>query len=79
MRGKREQLDQPQTMDLLCNEWIGQEGVHGFENYDELVCLMLEKNEKIEAKIQRMAGEHKVKFKYGPPKTAADLTKKGVK
>lgn len=69
-------LDQNQTMELLCNEWIGQEGVHGFDCYDDdITCYMLEKSEKVEAKILRQAGEHKVKFKYGPPPTVEQIQK----
>jgi hypothetical protein len=61
-------------MDLLCQTWIGQEGVHGFDCYDdEICCYMFEKDEKVEAKILRQAGEHKVKFKYGPRPKADDL------
>lgn len=70
MRGRREKFDLNQTMDFLCDKWIGQDGAHGFECYDELTCLILEKNEKVEKKIQADAGEHPVKFKYGPAKPA---------
>lgn len=69
-------LDQNQTMELLCNEWIGQDGVHGFDCYDDINCYMLEKNEKVEAKILRQAGEHRIKFKYGPPPKADDLMRR---
>lgn len=74
---KKESLDQFQTMDLLCQKWIGEEGVHGFDCYDEAInCYLLEKNEKVEAKILRQAGEHAVKFHYGPRPTMEELTKR---
>jgi len=72
MKGKP--LDQYQLMDFLCQEWIGVDGVHGFDCYDDDIrCYLLEKNEKVEAKILKQAGEHKIKFKYGPPPKADDL------
>ena len=71
---RQEPLDQYQTMDLLCRDWIGQEGVHGFDCLGEsITCYILEKNERVEKKVQAQAGEHKVIFRYGPPERAEDL------
>jgi hypothetical protein len=63
-------------MDLLCETWIGRDGVHGFDCYDEICCYMLERSETVEKKIKAQAGEHKVNFKYGPPERADDITRR---
>ena len=77
MKAKKE-LDQFETMDLLCEKWIGEGGVHGFDCYDEHInCYMHAADEKIEKKITAQAGEHKVKFHYGPLPTAEELRRRG--
>lgn len=74
---KKEPLDEFQIMDLLCEKWIGEGGVHGFDHGDVGInCYLFEKNEPVEKKIQHQAGEHKVKFHYGPRPTAEELERR---